>query len=69
MNIKYTCLALLLVVVYCVAAMLEDVSGDVDQEQYCSMVAEWSVGAARGIPQKDRVGWPPFKGEGFCDGK
>jgi hypothetical protein len=39
----------------------EDV--DAQHDLYCSMVATWKAEAARGVPAKDRTGWPPYDGE------
>lgn len=32
-------------------------------ELYCSMVNKWKSEAARGVPEHDRTGWPPYDGE------
>lgn len=34
-----------------------------ERQFYCDQVATWHADAARGIPEKDRAGWPPFDGE------
>lgn len=35
-------------------------------DTYCEMVAKWSDEEARGVPELERTGWPPYDGE--CDG-
>lgn len=36
------------------------------QDEYCAMVKVWNEDRARGVPEHDRAGWPPFKGEEAC---
>lgn len=38
----------------------------IENEQYCEMVAIWKQQAAAGIPKERRDGWPPYKGDKFC---
>ena len=33
------------------------------QDEYCAMVKVWNEDKARGVPEHDRAGWPPFEGE------
>lgn len=35
-------------------------------EEYCEMVKAWNEDRARGVPEHDRAGWPPFEGEEQC---
>jgi len=42
----------------------EDVQ--VEQDQYCHMVGIWKADAKAGIPKERRNGWPPYKGDKFC---
>lgn len=32
-------------------------------ETYCEMVDRWNEESARGVPELDRTGWPPYNGE------
>ena len=36
------------------------------QDEYCAMVKVWNEDKARGVPEHDRAGWPPFEGEERC---
>lgn len=36
------------------------------QDEYCAMVKIWNEDKARGVPEHDRAGWPPFEGEEQC---
>lgn len=36
------------------------------QDEYCAMVKVWNEDRARGVPEHDRAGWPPFEGEEQC---
>lgn len=36
------------------------------QDEYCAMVKVWNEDKARGVPEHDRTGWPPFEGEEQC---
>lgn len=36
------------------------------QDEYCAMVKVWNEDKARGVPEHDRAGWPPFEGEEVC---
>lgn len=36
------------------------------QDEYCAMVKVWNEDKARGVPEHDRAGWPPFEGEEQC---
>lgn len=37
------------------------------QEAYCNMVILWEEDRARGVPEDQRAGWPPFKSEVPCN--
>lgn len=37
-----------------------------DIEHYCYMVSLWNQDESKGIPEIDRGGWPPYKGEDIC---
>jgi len=44
-----------------------DAEGEqIEQEQYCEMVSIWKDQAKAGIPKERRDGWPPYKGDKFC---
>ena len=38
----------------------------IEQDQYCDMVAIWKADGQAGIPKSQRKGWPPFNGDKFC---
>lgn len=33
---------------------------------YCEMVARWDRDAARGVPMRERSGWPDYRGRYEC---
>lgn len=37
------------------------------EQAYCDMVILWEDERARGVPENDRAGWPPFKPEVACN--
>lgn len=63
MKIKYIGTVLFLIMAFGIAGMFDMQDEQVRHESYCEMVGIWNADAARGIPEKDRAGWPPFDGE------
>ena len=62
-TLRKVALAIALVILIGVVGYFDAEDADIEHDQYCSMVATWHAEAAKGVPTKDRTGWPPYDGE------
>lgn len=61
-DLKYYILAVaVLVALFWLSA--SDYQAEIKADTYhCEMVAQWNAGAAHGVAEIDRAGWPDYKG-------
>lgn len=65
-NFKVGLILVGILVVLGLVGQMDYESAAAEEATYCSMVAKWKSEELAGVPEFDRTGWPPFRGD--CGG-
>ena len=63
---RIAAIATALVLLLGLAGAMDYEDQQAEQAHYCDMVGIWKADAKAGIPKERRNGWPPYKGDNFC---
>lgn len=59
----YIIIASIIFIILGIVGKLDHEDEELQNAEYCEMVALWKADVKRGISEKYRTGWPPFRGE------